>query len=141
MLHNKTIAVIVPAYNEEKQIGFVIETMPEFVDHIIVINDYSTDNTADIVEEYMINEYSYYSNNEIKFNREVFNNEEVLSLGTKDDCRIKLINHKENKGKGGAIITGYNYCLSQGYDCIATMDGDGQMDPDELYNICAPNTF
>ena len=69
MLHNKTIAVIVPAYNEEKQIGFVIETMPEFVDHIIVINDYSTDNTADIVEEYMINEYSYYSNNEIKFNR------------------------------------------------------------------------
>ena len=35
MLNNKTIAVIVPFYNEESQIGFVIETMPSFV-HIML---------------------------------------------------------------------------------------------------------
>jgi glycosyltransferase involved in cell wall biosynthesis len=51
MLNNKTIAVIVPAYNEEKQIGRVIETMPDFVDRIIVVNDNSTDNTAEVVKE------------------------------------------------------------------------------------------
>lgn len=49
MLHNKTIAVIVPAYNEEKQIGFVMESMPEFVDRIIVINDCSKDKTKEQV--------------------------------------------------------------------------------------------
>ena len=36
MLNNKTIAVVVPAYNEEKQISTVIETMPVFVDRIMM---------------------------------------------------------------------------------------------------------
>jgi glycosyltransferase involved in cell wall biosynthesis len=49
MLNNKTIAVIVPAYNEEKQILQVISTMPDFVDRIVVINDFSTDRTGEIV--------------------------------------------------------------------------------------------
>mgnify|MGYP006309638941 CR=1 FL=1 len=53
MLQNKTIAVVVPAYNEEAQIGHVIETMPEFVDRIVVVNDNSTDATADIVKQHM----------------------------------------------------------------------------------------
>jgi len=50
MLKDKTIAVVVPAYNEEKQIGLVIETMPAFVDRIIVVNDLSTDRTSEIVQ-------------------------------------------------------------------------------------------
>jgi glycosyltransferase involved in cell wall biosynthesis len=37
MLNNYTIAVVVPAYNEENQIGHVIETMPDFVDRIVVL--------------------------------------------------------------------------------------------------------
>lgn len=48
MLSNKTIAVVIPALNEEKQIGEVIEAIPGFVDHIIVVDDGSTDHTADI---------------------------------------------------------------------------------------------
>ena len=36
LLKDKTIAVVVPAYNEEAQIGQVIETMAEFVDRIMV---------------------------------------------------------------------------------------------------------
>jgi glycosyltransferase involved in cell wall biosynthesis len=39
MLKDKTIAVVVPAYNEETQIGQVIETMPEFKNYIMVINN------------------------------------------------------------------------------------------------------
>jgi glycosyltransferase involved in cell wall biosynthesis len=37
MLKDKTVAIVVPAYNEEQQIGQVIETMPEFVDRIVVV--------------------------------------------------------------------------------------------------------
>jgi glycosyltransferase involved in cell wall biosynthesis len=51
MLNNKTIAVVVPAYNEETQIAVVIKTMPDFVDRIIVVDDCSTDNTREIVKE------------------------------------------------------------------------------------------
>ncbi len=40
------IAAVVPAYNESKLIGQTITTMPEFVDHIIVIDDCSTDDTS-----------------------------------------------------------------------------------------------
>jgi len=48
MINDKTIAVVVPAYNEEKQIGKVIDAIPGFVDQIIVINDGSVDNTEKI---------------------------------------------------------------------------------------------
>ena len=50
MYKNKTIAVVIPAYNEETKIGNVIETMPTFVDYTIVVNDGSTDKTADIAK-------------------------------------------------------------------------------------------
>ena len=40
MLKGKTIAVVVPSYNEEKQIGMVIESMPDYVDRIIIVNDW-----------------------------------------------------------------------------------------------------
>lgn len=43
------IAAVVPAYNEEKMIATVIETMPEFVDDIIIVDDCSTDGTSGVV--------------------------------------------------------------------------------------------
>ena len=51
MLDGKTIAVAVPAYNEERFIGQVIDTMPEYVDRVFVVNDGSTDNTAALINE------------------------------------------------------------------------------------------
>jgi glycosyltransferase involved in cell wall biosynthesis len=41
------IAVVVPAHNEEKLIGKVITTMPDLVDHIIIIDDFSSDLTSE----------------------------------------------------------------------------------------------
>jgi glycosyltransferase involved in cell wall biosynthesis len=52
MLNNQTIAVVVPAYNEERQIGQVIQSMPEFVDHILVIDDGSSDKTVEIAQNH-----------------------------------------------------------------------------------------
>jgi glycosyltransferase involved in cell wall biosynthesis len=40
------VAAVVPAFNEEKMIATVIETMPDFVDHIVVVDDCSPDNTS-----------------------------------------------------------------------------------------------
>ena len=52
MLNGKLVAVVVPAYDEETQIGIVIDTMPDFVDRIIIVNDGSTDNTRDCKRVY-----------------------------------------------------------------------------------------
>lgn len=47
MYHDHVIAVVVPAHNEERLITKVIDTMPDFVDHIFVIDDASSDATAE----------------------------------------------------------------------------------------------
>jgi glycosyltransferase involved in cell wall biosynthesis len=52
MLFGKSIAVVVPAYNEERLIGAVLAGMPGFVDHLIVVDDASTDGTAAIARRF-----------------------------------------------------------------------------------------
>jgi glycosyltransferase involved in cell wall biosynthesis len=44
------IAVVVPAHNEELLIGTVIATAPEYVDHVIVVDDASSDATSEIAK-------------------------------------------------------------------------------------------
>lgn len=157
MLLNKTVAVIVPCYNEESQIGFVIETMPDFVDRIVVIDDCSTDGTSKIVQEFIKNDKSDVIPiesvlNKIKPNRynranivvQNIQQEEksLFAESTEYDAgkasKIVLINHKNNSGKGAGVSTGYKWAKDHGIDCTVTMDGDGQMDPDELESICLP---
>jgi len=50
MYKNHRIAVVVPAHNEEHHIAAVIAAMPEFVDHLIVVDDCSSDGTAAIIQ-------------------------------------------------------------------------------------------
>lgn len=45
MYKDHRIAIVVPAYNEAHYIGQVIKSLPDFVDHIIVIDDASQDDT------------------------------------------------------------------------------------------------
>ena len=159
MLHEKTIAVVVPAFNEAAQIGAVIETMPAFVDRIVVVNDASTDRTAAIVMEYWGNglnkgtgtigrcsfdiEKTRFNNAEVVLRQllskelDLFPASEVVNKNPDTD-RIILINHLGNYGVGAAIARGYKWCKDHGIDCTAVMAGDGQMDPDELEKICLP---
>lgn len=158
MLNNKTIAVVVPAYNEERQIGKVIQTVPEFVDRIVVVNDNSTDRTADIVISYIEKDQTKtidigtiynkikrngYNEAEIVLQRnlekelEYFPPSEIANSNDSKD-RIILINNLNNTGVGGAIARGYKWCKDHGIDCTAVMAGDGQMDPSELHSICKP---
>ena len=48
MVDGKRVAVVVPAHNEEQLIGTTLAGIPEFVDHVIVVDDSSTDDTASV---------------------------------------------------------------------------------------------
>jgi len=106
----KTVAVVVPAYNEEKLIGTVLDSMPDFVDLIIVVDDASTDRTYDIVTSYHVRLAD----------------------------RLVVVHHTHNQGVGAAIVAGYKQALRRQSDVIAVMAGDGQMDPDDLVRLVAP---
>lgn len=158
MLNNKTIAVVVPAYNEETQIGMVIETMPSFVDRIVIVNDCSRDKTAEIVKNYWNTSYNvasliennltkvipgYYNRADRAIQKQCLRELElfvpsVIENSNPDNERIILINATKNSGVGASIARGYKWCKDYGIDCSCVMAGDGQMDPAELESICAP---
>jgi glycosyltransferase involved in cell wall biosynthesis len=109
MYRNNTVCVIIPAYNEEKQIGQVLINIPDWVDNIVIVNDASTDKTSDVV----------------------FQLQEI-------DARIVMIEHKSNTGCGGSLTSGYLWAREKGCDIAVRMDGDGQMDPEELTHLLDP---
>jgi glycosyltransferase involved in cell wall biosynthesis len=110
-LLKKKIAVVIPAHNEEKLIGQVIGTMPDFVDVMYVVDDASTDNTAGLV------------------------NKLITKEGKK---RLRLIQLEKNSGVGAAIVRGYKEGIAQKMDVMAVMAGDAQMDPHNLEDVLRP---
>jgi len=48
MYRSNRIVVVVPAHNEERHLGEVLASMPPFVDHVVVVDDGSTDRTAEV---------------------------------------------------------------------------------------------
>jgi glycosyltransferase involved in cell wall biosynthesis len=156
MIDNKSIAVVVPAYNEETQISVVIETMPDFVDRIIVVDDCSSDRTQDVLANLLgskLNSYielpekrkvesSFY--NEAEVILEKINNEEINRFAPSEVLydnpgkRIVVIRNLQNAGVGQTIARGYKWCKDNMIDCSAVMAGDAQMDPSELFDICSP---
>ena len=130
MLNNKTIGVVIPAYNEENQISMVLDSMPGFVDRIVVINDCSKDNTAQIVQGYMdklpasdlalpsivgtLVPNKYNLADQLQNEGLVAENEKLAACevieGKGDRDRIILINLKTNSGVGAAVARGYKWC-------------------------------
>ena len=63
----------------------------------------------------------------------------VIDDGSRDDtgavataAGAKVLRHELNRGKGGALKTGFAYALENGYDCAITLDADGQHLPHEI---------
>jgi len=106
------VAVVVPAYNEERLIDRVLDTMPDLVDRIIVVDDLSSDATA----------------------------ERLQAAGARLGARLLSIRHEVNGGVGAAIVTGYQAAMAELPDdaLVAVMAGDAQMDPADLPLLLAP---
>ena len=110
MYRNNSVAVVVPAYNEENQIDSVIESMPAIVDKVVIVNDCSTDKTSSIIKD-----------------------NKFYNMG-----KVVLLEHSVNQGVGGAIATGYKWARDNDFDTAVVMAGDGQMDPADLPDILDP---
>lgn len=54
------------------------------------------------------------------------------------DSRIIVLQHDQNQGVGGAMITGYNHALEIGAEILVKMDGDDQMDPAKIKDLVNP---
>lgn len=52
MYKNLSITVIIPCLNEEQGVEQVMQRMPKFVDQVIVVDNGSTDRTADVAKSY-----------------------------------------------------------------------------------------
>ncbi len=92
------IAAVVPAYNVGAHLADVLREMPLLFRTIVVVDDASRDNTAAIAERC-----------------------------AQHDPRIVIIRHDENRGVGGAMLTGYAMAVDAGADILVKIDGDGQM--------------
>jgi len=87
----------------------VIASMPAFVDRIVVVDDASTDDMMSVV-----------------------------SACQRQDPRVVYLHHDINQGCGGALATGYIWARDKGMDIAVRMDGDGQMNPEDLPALIEP---
>ena len=108
MYRGKKISVVVPAYNEEKLIIPTLQSIPDYVDTVFVVNDGSKDATREKVESQILK-----------------------------DKRIVLHN-KENGGVGSAIKQGYRLSMDAEQDITVIMAGDHQMDPQHMPSLLDP---
>jgi glycosyltransferase involved in cell wall biosynthesis len=103
MAANKTLSLIIPAYNEEGNLPDLIPVIAELAKtngwEVIFVNDGSKDNSLQILKEYQ-EKYAY-----------------------------EVINNKVNKGYGGAIKEGI---MAASTDLVITIDADGQHDLNDI---------
>lgn len=98
ILDNMKICVIIPTYNESKTISSLIEKIRLLGLDILVIDDGSTDNTAEIAQ----------------------------------GNAALVLRNPHNEGKGASLTLGFCYAVTNCYDAVITMDGDGQHLPEEI---------
>ena len=101
--------IIIAAYNEEKNISKVLDSLIRAgYYHIIVADDASTDNTAKIVSRYL-------------------------------DKGVILIKHKKNQGQGAMLRKGIEYASTKPYgEYIVTFDADGQHRVEDIERMVRP---
>ncbi|WP_373019559.1 glycosyltransferase family 2 protein [Thiomicrorhabdus sp.] len=100
---NPNFAIIIPAYNESLTIQTVATSALKYSPWVIVIDDASKDNTAELAKQ-----------------TDAF-----------------VIEHEQNQGKAGAMLSGFNKAIELGADYVITIDGDGQHSPDNIPQLQA----
>jgi dolichol-phosphate mannosyltransferase len=104
-----SIVAVIPCYRVEHEILSVISSLPDIFKYIIVIDDASPDQTAAIVTK-----------------------------TARKDSRIIFIRHEKNLGVGGAMKSGFQKALELGSQIVVKIDGDGQMDMENLPSLLLP---
>jgi len=102
------IAVVIPSFRVREHVLGVIATIGPQVDRIYVVDDACPDGSGDHVEAQC------------------------------HDPRVRVVRHAQNRGVGGAVLTGYRQALADGAQVIVKVDGDGQMDPALIPAFVAP---
>lgn len=119
MQQNDSI-VIIPTYNEKENIEAIIRAVTGLQEHafdILIIDDGSPDDTADIVKRLMAEEF-------------------------KD--RVFLVERQGKLGLGTAYIAGFKWALEHHYEYVFEMDADFSHDPKDLprlYKACAEEGY
>src|SRR3954471_12235825 len=102
MYRGLRVAVVVPAFNEEANLAATIASIPEFIDHVLVVDDGSHDATVAVARQ---------------------------AGGTLSGCAsgapLEVIRHPKNLGVGAAVASGYRRALALGCDVTLVMAGDG----------------
>lgn len=104
----KTLAVVIPCYRVTAHVKGVIERIGPEVSMIFAIDDACPDGSGRYIQENCT------------------------------DPRVQVLFHEQNKGVGGAVMTGYRAAMDAGADVIIKVDGDGQMDPALIPVIARP---
>jgi len=102
------IAVVIPCYKVKKHILEVISEIGAEISIIYIIDDCCPEKSGEYVEQ-----------------------------NCRDE-RVVVIYHPENRGVGGAVISGYQAALKDNIDIVVKIDGDGQMDPFLLMDFVTP---
>lgn len=111
-----TIVIVIPTYNEAKNIGRMIQAlaeevkkMPQHTWKLLVVDDSSPDGTGELVTK---------KAQELPF--------------------VHLLVQKEKKGLGVAYTTGFNYAMrTLSADYVMEMDADFQHDPSDVTRLIA----
>jgi glycosyltransferase involved in cell wall biosynthesis len=109
MIEGKTVAVVIPAYNEELLVEATLTGIPSFVDQVYLVDDASRDSTVGRAHG-----------------------------AAAADPRIIVIVHERNRGVGAAVVTGYQRAINDQIDVVCVMNADNQMDPEGLVNLATP---
>jgi len=102
------IAAVIPCYRVSAHLTEVVREVLEQVDHVYCVDDDCPERSGHLLQQ----EFS--------------------------DPRLTVLFNAINLGVGGAVKAGYRAALSDGYDIVVKIDGDGQMDPAQIPALCGP---
>jgi UDP-N-acetylglucosamine---dolichyl-phosphate N-acetylglucosaminyltransferase len=107
----KKLCLVLPAFNEAKVIGGVIDNLnlellklKKIQKEVVVVDDGSSDQTGDVAKK----------------------------------KGAVVLKHVINRGLGGALTTGLEYAKRKNSDVVLTMDADGQHDPKDIKKVIGP---